>query len=173
MILTDQDKLREEVGKLVGRFGSDRSAVLPVLQALQRKYSCVSDFAMQTLADLLGIHPVEVYGVVSFYSFLSSEPKGRFVVRLCRTVSCNMAGKDRVALQLINDLGIAFGKTTSDGLFTLEWANCLGMCDRGPAILINDEVHTSVTPEKVNEILAECRSALAPYAQQEQEEDIA
>jgi len=172
MILTDQDKIRDEIAALVTRHGSDRSALMPILQAMQREYRHVSSFAMQAVADELGIHPVEVYGVVSFYSFLTTEPQGRFVIRLCRTITCDMAGKDRVARQLENDLGIAFGETTSDAMFTLEWANCLGMCDQGPAMLINDKVYTRVTPDRVAEILAECRSAMAPYATQKQEEHI-
>ena len=121
---------------------------------------------MQVVADVLGIHPVEVYGVVSFYAFLRQEPQGPVRIRLCRTISCDMAGKDRVARQLENDLGIAFGETTPDGRFTLEWANCLGMCDQGPALLVNDKVFTRVTPEQVHEILEECRRTFGAHARQ-------
>ena len=87
---------------------------------------------MQVIADLLDIHPVEVHSVVSFYSFLDERPQGQFVIRLCRTITCDMAGKEHVARQLVNDLGIDFGETTPDGKFSLGWANCLGMCDQGP-----------------------------------------
>ena len=125
---------------------------------------------MQVIADLLDIHPVEVYSVVSFYAFLGSEPPGQFVIRLCRTISCDMQGKDRVARQLENDLGIDFGETTADGNFTLEWANCMGMCDQGPALLVNDRVYTQVTPEKVHEILEECRRAFGLSAPEHKEE---
>src|SRR5208282_177120 len=113
---------------------------------------------------LMGIHPVEVYSVVTFYSFLNTEIQGRFVIRLCRTISCDMAGKDRVARQLENDLGIPFGETTADGKFTLEWANCIGMCDQGPALLVNDVVYPCVTPDKVAEIIERCRKAFGPLA---------
>jgi [NiFe] hydrogenase diaphorase moiety large subunit len=102
--------------------------------------------------------PGEIYGVVSFYSFLNSEPKGQFVIRLCRTISCDMAGKDSVARQLENELGIHFNETTPDGLFTLEWANCMGMCDQGPAMMVNDQIFTKVTPDKVNGIIEQFRS---------------
>lgn len=172
MIRTDQDKIRQQIQALVKHYGSDRSALMPILQAMQREYGHVSSFTMQAVADELDVHPVEIHGVVSFYSFLTSEPQGRFVIRLCQTITCDMAGKDRIARQLENDLGIAFGETTPDGMFTLEWANCLGMCDQGPAMLINDKVYTRVTPESVADILAECRSAMSPYAMQKQEEPI-
>ncbi len=173
MLPTNQDKLREEVDELVSKHGSDRSALMPILQAVQRKYSCVSDFVMQIVADRLGIHPVEVYGVVSFYEFLTTKPQGRFVIRLCRTISCDMQGKDRLARQLRNDLGIDFGETTPDGMFTLKWVNCIGLCDEGPAMLINDKAYTRVTPERVQEVLAEYRSSLAPFTLRKPEEQIA
>jgi NADH-quinone oxidoreductase E subunit len=164
MLVTERDRLREEITALADRLGHDRSALIPILQEIQRSHAHVSDFAMQVVADTLGIHPVEVYSVVSFYSFLHEEPKGRFIVRLCRTISCDLAGKSAVARQLENDLGIEFGETTRDGKFTLEWANCIGMCDQGPALLVNDQVHAGVTPEKVHEILEACRATFGIYA---------
>ncbi|HNT34758.1 MAG TPA: NADH-quinone oxidoreductase subunit NuoE [bacterium] len=164
MLVTEQERLREQIAAWVDQYGSDRSTLMPVLQQVQKTYGRISNLAMQEIADRLGIHPVEVYGVVSFYSFLHDKPQGRFVIRLCRTISCDMAHKDRVARQLENDLGVKFGETTSDGLFTLEWANCLGMCDQGPAMLINDEVHTRVTPESIHDILEKCRQTLGASA---------
>jgi NADH:ubiquinone oxidoreductase subunit E len=168
MIQTEQERLRSEIMTLTEKHGCDRGALIPILQEIQRKRYRVSDFAMQVIADVLDIHPVEVYSVISFYSFLDFDPKGRFVIRLCRTISCDMQGKERVARQLENDLGIKFGSTTADGKFTLEWANCLGMCDLGPAMLINDRVFTHVTPEQVHDILEECRRTFGSFAAQPQ-----
>jgi len=102
---------------------------------------------------LLDIHLVEVYGVVTFFSFLSTEPKGRLVVRLCQTISCDLAGKAAIAHTLERELGIKFGETTPDKKFTLEYCNCIGMCDQGPAMLINEQVFTKLTPSKVINIL--------------------
>lgn len=165
-LMTQQERLREELVQIAQRFDNDRSALLPILQEVQKKYFHISDFAMQQIANQLGIHPVEVHSVVSFYSFLDFEPKGRFVIRLCRTICCNMAGKDRVARQLQNDLGIGFGETTADGKFTLEYANCIGMCDQGPALLVNDLVYTMVTPEMVDQIIESCRKVFGLHATQ-------
>ncbi len=169
MLLSEQDRLKGEIEALADRYGRERSALIPILQEIQREYYQISEYAMQVVADLLGIHPVEVYGVVSFYSFLDDKPKGRFVIRVCRTIACDMQGKDRVARQLENDLGIAFGETTPDGKFTLEWANCLGMCDQGPAMLVNEQVFTQVTPEKVHDILEGCRKVFGAHAEQRKE----
>jgi [NiFe] hydrogenase diaphorase moiety large subunit len=166
MLVSQQQKLQEEVQALVARHGKTRAALMPVLQDIQRKYSTVSDFAMQVVADELGIHPAEVYGVVTFYSFLHHEPRGRFQVRLCQTISCDLAAKDRVARQLENELGIRFGEATADGRFSLEWASCLGMCDQGPALLVNERVYTCVTPEQVHQIVDDCRKVFGAHAAQ-------
>lgn len=164
MLVTDRQRLRDDITSWVDRFGRERSALIPVLQEVQAKYHQISEYAMQEVADSLDIHPVEVYSVVTFYSFLSAEYHGRFVIRLCRTISCDMAGKDQIARQLEADLRITFGATTPDGRFSLEWANCIGMCDAGPALLVNDTVFTHVTPDKVHEILQVCRKAFGPLA---------
>ena len=164
MLRTERQALGEEIGHLIERYGKSRASLIPVLQELQATYHGISEYAMQEVADRLDIHPVEVYGVVTFYSFLSESHHGAFVIRLCRTISCDLSGKDRVARQLEADLGIAFGETTPDGKFSLEWASCLGMCDQGPALLVNDSVFTRVTPEQVHQITAACRKSFGPLA---------
>ena len=173
MLRTERDKLTDELKQLVDKHGGDRSALLPVIQELQRTRHAIPDHAMQVLADLLGVHPVEVYGVVSFYSFLGDKPRGEFVIRLCRTISCDLQGKDRIARQLENDLGIRFGETTPDGKFTLEWANCMGWCDQGPALLVNDRAYTLVTPDQVHEIIDERRRSFGVHAVHRREEHLA
>ena len=157
MLVTERERLREELVALADHYGRERSALMPILQEVQRRQSRISEYAMQVIADLLDIHPVEVYSVVSFYSFLGEEAQGQFVIRLCRTITCDMAGKSHLARQLENDLGIRFGQTTPDGKFSLHWANCLGMCDQGPALLVNDQIFTRVTPERMHGILEQCR----------------
>jgi len=166
MLVSQQQKLQEEIRGLVDRHGRSRAALMPILQELQQRYASVTDFAMQVVDDELGIHPAEVYGVVSFYAFLHHEPRGRFQVRLCQTISCDLAGKARVARQLENELGIAFGETTPDGRFSLDWASCLGMCDQGPALLVNDRVYTRVTPDQVHQIIEDCRKVFGAHAAQ-------
>jgi NADH:ubiquinone oxidoreductase subunit E len=92
------------------------------------------------------------------------ERKGRFVVRLCRNMSCNLAGKESVAQQLRKDLEIQFGETTLDGSFTLAWADCLHLCDQGPALTVNDEVYTQATPASARHVIACCRRNLGILA---------
>lgn len=164
MLTTEREQMVSDINGWIEENGHDRSSLIPVLQEVQKKYGRITSFSMQKIADLLGIHPVEVYGVVSFYSFLHNRPHGRFVIRLCQTISCEMAGKDRVARQLENDLGIKFGQTTSDGMFTLEWTSCMGMCDQGPAMMVNDQVFTKVTAEKVHNIIEGCKQSFSAFS---------
>ncbi len=169
MLESERNILRKEVAKLCEKYGNSRVYLLPILEDLQAKFQHVSDIAMQEVAAHLDIHPVEVYSVVSFYSFLSAHPKGKFIIRLCQTISCDLAGKGAVARQLENELGIKFGETTKDGRFTLEYTNCLGMCDQGPAMLVNDRVFTNLTPMKVHDIIETCRRHYGAHTLQEKE----
>jgi len=164
MLLTERERLRQELEELADRHGRRRSSLLFILQEVQQRHYHISEFCMQIVADLLDIHPVEVHSVVSFYGFLDVKPQGQFIIRLCRTIACEMAGKDEVARQLENDLGIKFGETTADGKFSLQWANCLGMCDQGPAMLVNEKVYTRVTPQGIHGILEECRGKFGVHA---------
>lgn len=170
MFVTDQERLKQDVATWIARFGRRRSSLMPILQEIQRKHHQVSEVAMQLVADGLGIHPAEVHGVVSFYAFLDERPKGKFIIRLCQTISCDMAGKQLIAQQLMNDLNISFGETTPDGKFTLEYAACMGMCDQGPALLVNDDVYTKVTPTSVHEIIETCRKSFGVHALEVREE---
>ncbi len=159
MQVIEREKLDLLIQDLKEEHGSDRSALLPILQGVQNEYGHLSGLMMQEIAHALDVHPVEVEGVASFYSFFETKEKlGKYVIRLCQTISCDLAGKARVARQFENELGIKFGETTKDGMFTLEYTNCLGMCDQGPAIMINDRLFAKVTPDKVPQIIADCRS---------------
>jgi len=157
MIEIKDNILTQEIGELITKYGKGRESLLPILQDIHMKHGYISEFAQQEIANALDIHPVEVYGVITFYSFLGKKKKGRYVIRLCRTISCDLAGKDAIIRTLQRELGIFFGDTTKDEKFSLEFFNCMGMCDQGPAMLINDEVFTHLTPHKIVDILKNYR----------------
>ncbi len=157
MLVEEKNALTEEIEKYIQKYGNNRSALLPVLQEIQRKHSHISDFAQQEVARMLDIHPVEVYSVISFYSFLHTKPRGRNIVRLCRTIVCDMAGKKKVEEAIKRELGINFGETTKDKRITLEYTNCLGMCDVGPSMIVNERVYIKLDPEKTVNILNEIK----------------
>ena len=157
MLVEEKTSLAEEIEALVEEYGSDRSALLTILHQVQKKHRYISDYAQQEIARHLKIQPVEVYSVISFYAFLNSEPKGRNIVRICRTVSCEMKGKVALEKAIERELEIKIGETTKDNKFTVEYANCLGLCDVAPAMSINDRVYTRLTPEKAVQLLCEVK----------------
>lgn len=134
-----------------------RSKLLPVLEEIQSKKGYISDKDMQETADRFGIHPVEVYSVVTFYAFLSSEKKGKHTIRISTCVPCEMAGSKRVVEEFEKQLKIKAGQTTGDGKITLELVSCIGACDQAPAMLVDDEIIGEVTPEKVKKIIKDLK----------------
>jgi NADH-quinone oxidoreductase E subunit len=143
----------EEIRKIVEKLGSKRENLIPILHETQKRFGYVNKDAQQIIADLLGIHPVEVYSVLSFYHFFHRIPKGKYIVRICKSISCDMHGKEKIKHALEKELGIKAGETTADGHFTFEEINCFGLCDKSPAMTINEQVFTELTPEKAVEIV--------------------
>lgn len=134
-----------DVDTLLAEHGADRSALLPVLQGIRRRHGEISDAAMQLVAARLGIPPVEVLGVVTFYSFLHGV-RARHVVRVCRTLTCELAGAPDVWARLEQVLGVPAGTATSDGAVVVERVHCIGRCDHAPAMLVDDRALDDVTP---------------------------
>jgi NADH:ubiquinone oxidoreductase subunit E len=157
MLLAEKNAMIEEIEMLVEKYGKERSALLSILHDIQKKYRFISEYAQQEVARLLDIHPVEVYSFISFFSFLNSEPKGRNLVRICKTISCDMAGKTALVNAIERELGVEIGGTTKDNKFTVEYASCLGLCDQGPAMAVNDRVYVKLTPEKAVQLLNEVK----------------
>lgn len=131
----------------------EHDELLMRLEETQRKLGYLPEEYMAELADSLGIPLSEVYGVATFYSFLTTKPQGKYMIRLCKSVPCYLKNADTVAAFLEKELGIKPGETTPDGRFSLQLVNCIGACDKAPAMLINDDVHGDLSPEKIIEVL--------------------
>ncbi|MFP4473511.1 MAG: NAD(P)H-dependent oxidoreductase subunit E [Candidatus Omnitrophota bacterium] len=144
-------------GRVVTVCDETRSRLLPILQEVQDKKGCIGDKDMQEIADRLGIHPVEVYSVATFYSFFRTQKKGKHTVRVSTCVPCMMAGADKVIKEFEKELKITAGETSQDKKVTLELASCIGMCDQAPALLVNDELVGKVTPKKVKAIIKDLK----------------
>lgn len=153
MLVLEKNSLTEEIELLAEKYGKERTSLLPILQDVQRKHNYISEYAQQEVARVLDIHPAEVYGVITFYSFLHHKPRGRNIIHVCRTIACDLAGKSEICATIQRELGIKFGETTKDKKITLEYTNCIGMCDQGPAMIVNEQVFTKLTPEKVVQII--------------------
>jgi len=137
----------------LSKYGSGREAVMQLLTDVNNELGYVPEVAMRAIAKAVGVSNAEIYSVVSFYSFLSIEPRGRHIVRLCKTISCAMKGSADILDALKGELGIGVGETTEDGRVTLETTSCIGLCDQSPAMLVDDVPHSRLTPEKACEIV--------------------
>jgi NADH:ubiquinone oxidoreductase subunit E len=142
------------VAEGLAEFGAGRERMIQLLTKVNTELGWVPPEAMMDIAEALGVSAAEVYSVVSFYSFLSAEARGRNIVRICNTISCTMKGQEEVIDAIRAELGIEVGETTPDGRVTLETTACIGLCDQAPAMLVNQTPHTSLTPEKAREIIA-------------------
>lgn len=141
------------VKELVEKNGRCRNSLMPILQGIVQKEHYLSEEAMLSVAKELDLSAADVYGTASFYTFLDTVPRGKNVIRVCKTITCHMKGREEIIEAICNQLKIKVGETTHDKKFTLLTANCLGWCHKGPVMLINDEVYPELTAAKTVEIL--------------------
>ncbi|HYQ56020.1 MAG TPA: NADH-quinone oxidoreductase subunit NuoE [Draconibacterium sp.] len=147
------DPIQTFIKDLADKYGRSRESVLPIIQGLVERERYLSERSMIEIAREIDIPAADVYGTATFYSFLETKPAGRHIIRVCKTITCAMKGKNQVLFAIQDMLKIKLGETTPDKQFTLLETNCLGWCHKAPAMLINDDVYTELTPEKVREIL--------------------
>lgn len=143
------------VKELSEKHGHKRESLMPILQEIVQKHNYLTDEAMVEVAKELDISAAEVYGTASFYTFLDTQVKGKYVIRVCKTITCSMKGKSDIIHTIEEILKIKVGETTTDKQFSLIETNCIGWCHKAPAILINEMPYTELTPEKVSEIIKE------------------
>jgi len=141
------------VKNLVEKHGKSRNSLMPVLQGIVKEERFLSEEAMILVAKELDLSTADVFGTASFYTFLDTVPRGKNIIRICKTISCHMKGKDEIIEALESSLKIKVGETTHDKKFTLLTANCLGWCHKGPVMLVNDEVYPEITPQKAIEVI--------------------
>jgi NADH-quinone oxidoreductase subunit E len=138
---------------LVDKHGRQKESLMPILQGIIQQERYISEHSMIEVARELDISAAEVYGTATFYSFLDTEPRGKYIIRICKTISCSMKGKNQILLALEDSLKIKMGETSNDKKFTLLETNCLGWCHKAPAMLINDDIYTELTPESARQII--------------------
>jgi NADH-quinone oxidoreductase subunit E/NADP-reducing hydrogenase subunit HndA len=132
----------------------ERSDLLPTLIEGQARYGHLPPDFLDGLAARLGVPVNDVYGVASFYSFLSTVPLGRNAIWVCKCLPCHLKGGQQVLEAIRHELGINLGETTPDGSFSLHQTNCIGACDQAPAMMVNSDRYGQVTPAALKEILS-------------------
>jgi NADH-quinone oxidoreductase subunit E len=151
----------QKVKEIIARFpeGKHKSALIPVLHIAQEENGgWLSVEAMDHVAELLQIKPIEVYEVATFYSMYNLKPVGKFLFEVCQTGPCMLNGSDQIIDHIKQKLGIKAGETTGDGMFTLKTVECLGACGYAPMMQMGKFYKEHLTIDKVDKIIAECRS---------------
>ncbi len=148
------DTLKQELeSQILTRYPTRRAATLPVLHAVQHRYNYIPHQALEEAADFLNISSAEMLDTASFYEDFWLKPKGKYLIMVCQSITCELLGHDRLLEKIRDKLGIEPGQTTDDGRFTLITAECLGSCDTAPCALINETRHEDLTCENLDQIL--------------------
>jgi NADH-quinone oxidoreductase subunit E len=153
-LLTDEMKnhLRE---KYFPRYPTKRAVLLPALHYIQHAYNWIPSQAMQELAEFLGLAPAEVLDTATFYEEYWLKPKGKYLIQVCRSLSCEICDSEKLTEVCRRKLGIDVGETTDDKRFTLVELECLGACGTAPVALVNEVLHEELTPVKLQKIIDE------------------
>ena len=141
-------------------FGNEEKALIAILQRAQEVYNYLPREIFPYLSERLGVSEAKIYGVVTFYENFSLEKKGKYVIKVCDGTACHVRKSIPVLNELRKQLGLSEDKkTTDDGLFTVETVSCLGACGLAPVIMVNETVHSAMTPEKVIAVIKSIREA--------------
>ena len=153
-------ELRQKILDYLPRYPRKQAVTLPALHLVQDELRCVPLPALKEIAELLDLSPAEVYDAMSFYGFFRDEkqPLGKTRLWVCRSLACALRGGDELLADLCQRLNVEPGSTTADGKITLEFAECIGVCEGAPAVLIDDAGRGDVTPDKVDALIAELRA---------------
>jgi NADH-quinone oxidoreductase subunit E len=144
---------RDEIEAELTHYPTKEAVCIDAMKIVQRHRGWVSDESVRDIAELLEMSPADLDGVATFYNLIFRKPVGRHVVMLCNSVTCWILGYERMREHLISRLGIQFGETTPDDRFTLLPIVCLGACDHAPAMLVDNELHTDLSPDRIDEVL--------------------
>jgi NADH-quinone oxidoreductase subunit E len=136
----------------------DQEGVLiPLLQSAQESYGYIPEKTIQYISELVNIPAAEIYGVITFYSQFRLKPLGKYVVRICEGTACHVNGGKNILSVLKKEMGVDVNETSKDGNFTLQSVACIGCCSLAPVIMINNETHGNLTPDKIKKIIKEYR----------------
>lgn len=151
-------ELTEKIDDIVKDSENERSCLIAVLREVQNEYGWLSNESMEEVSDILGIPASNVQSVATFYTMFFTEPVGKHIIWLCRTLSCSLKGAEEAEHYLCDRLGIKTGETTSDGRITLMEAECLASCGTAPVMLVDDTLYEELTKEKIDRVIENLRN---------------
>ncbi len=147
----------KEINELTGKYANSRSVVMPALYVVQREYGYITEEGMREVANILGLRPIQVFEIATFYTMYNKKPVGKYHIQVCTNISCSLLGAEYIVDVLSKKLGIKVKETTPDKKFTLSAVECLGSCGTAPMMQINDNYYEDLTEEKIEEILKSFR----------------
>ena len=147
-----------QINEICDRYASVATPLIMILSDIQNEFGYVPPEVQEIVSRRTGISPAKIYGVVTFYSFFSLEPNGKYVIGCCLGTACYVKGAQAVIDKFSELLGIDPGQTTPDGMFTLDALRCIGACGIAPAVSINGKVYPKLTPDRVPEIIEEYKA---------------
>ncbi len=143
--------------EILAKYADKPGGMIEAFHAIQEQLNYLPEEAIIAAAQVFNKPVAQAFGVATFYSMFSTEPRGKYVIRICESAPCHIAGAAEVVAAIEQELGIKMGESTADGLFTLEFTECVGQCQATPVITINGEPYLDVTPAKISGIIASCR----------------
>ncbi len=146
------------IREICGRYAGEKTPLIMILSDIQKEYGYIPLDVQKIVSEETGISVAEIYGVVTFYSFFSLEPKGKYVIGVCLGTACYVKGAQQIIDKFSEILGIAPGGTTADGLFTIDALRCIGACGIAPAVTINGKVYPKLTVDQVPVIINEYKA---------------
>ncbi len=147
------ERTRKKIDKIVARYPQKEAAILPLLHITQQEFGFISPDSEKLVAEILGIKPIRVREVVTFYTMLKREPIGKYYIQVCSNLSCALLGSEKLIDYLKEKLGIEPGQTTKDKKFTLSLVECLGACEQAPCMMINFDYYGNLDKKKIDKIL--------------------
>ena len=150
------DEFEGRFAEMVKHYPTPRSVLVPTLLYAQDETGYLSDEVIREIASRLSLTELDVRNVISYYSMLTTKPRGKYNVQVCTNIACLLRGGDALLEHCEKKLGIGHKGTTADGLFSLEEVECIGACSWAPAIQVNYDFHQNLTPEKLDGVLEEC-----------------
>jgi len=147
------ERTRKKIDKIVARYPQKEAAILPLLHITQQEFGFISPDSEKQIAEILGIKPIRVREVVTFYTMLNREPVGKYYIQVCSNLSCALLGSEKLIDYLKGKLGIEPGQTTKDKKFTLSLVECLGACEQAPCMMVNFDYYGNLDKKKIDKIL--------------------
>lgn len=148
---------KKEIKDITARYPVKRSAVMPALYVVQREHGYITEEGMREVANILGLRPVQIFEIATFYTMYNKRPVGKYHIQVCTNIACSLLGGEHIVDVLSRRLGIKVKETTPDKMFTLSTVECLGSCGTAPMMQINDAYYENLTEERIAEILRTLR----------------